>query len=91
MYHVAAMQVGVRELKARLSELLDRVAGGETITITERGKPKAMLSPIPGKARLDQAAAEGWVAPAARRGLRPVQRQPASRRVLEVIAEDRAR
>ncbi|HET7768271.1 MAG TPA: type II toxin-antitoxin system prevent-host-death family antitoxin [Chloroflexota bacterium] len=38
--------VGVRELKAKLSEHLDRVKAGATFTVTERGKPIARLVPI---------------------------------------------
>jgi len=37
--------VGVFEAKNRLSELLDRVARGEAITITRRGEPVARLVP----------------------------------------------
>lgn len=37
--------VGVRELKNRLSEFLRRVANGERITVTDRGRPVAALSP----------------------------------------------
>lgn len=39
--------VGVRELRQRASELLRRVEAGETIEITDRGRPVALLSPIP--------------------------------------------
>ena len=39
--------VGVRELKAQLSEYLRRVKAGETILITERGRPIGRLSPEP--------------------------------------------
>lgn len=39
--------VGVRELRQRASELLRRVEGGETIEITDRGRPVAVLSPLP--------------------------------------------
>jgi prevent-host-death family protein len=85
------MQVGVRDLKARLSEFLDRAASGEMITITERGRPKALLTPVPGRVRLDQGEAEGWVVLPTRRGLPPVRRHRSERRVLDVIAEDRAR
>jgi prevent-host-death family protein len=35
------------EARTRLSELLDQVARGETILITRRGKPAALLSPPP--------------------------------------------
>ena|SRR5687767_13407961 len=38
--------VGVRELKAKLSEHLDRVKAGATVTVTERGRPIARLVPI---------------------------------------------
>ena len=37
--------VGVRELKNRLSEFLRRVADGERITVTDRGRPIALLGP----------------------------------------------
>ena len=37
--------VGVRALKARLSEYLGRVAAGEHITVTDRGRPVATMSP----------------------------------------------
>ena len=37
--------VGVRELKNRLSEFLRRVADGEHITVTDRGRPVAVLGP----------------------------------------------
>jgi prevent-host-death family protein len=39
-------QVGVRELRQNASVLLRRVATGESITITDRGRPVARLSPM---------------------------------------------
>jgi prevent-host-death family protein len=86
------MDVGVRELKAHLSEYLDRAEAGEVITVTDRGKPVAVLAPLPPRVvDLDQAIAEGWVkAPAKRAGLgkAPTPRRSALR-VLDVLAEDR--
>ncbi len=38
--------VGAFEAKTHLAELLDRVAGGENITITRHGKPVAQLVPL---------------------------------------------
>jgi len=55
------MDVGVTELKARLSEYLDRAQRGELIRVTERGKPKALLSPLPGAGRVDEGIADGWI------------------------------
>lgn len=37
--------VGIRELKARLSEYLKQVRAGRTITITNRGRPVGRLMP----------------------------------------------
>ena len=39
--------VGVRELRQRASELLRRVEAGESIEITDRGRPVAVLAPLP--------------------------------------------
>jgi prevent-host-death family protein len=38
--------VGAFEAKTHLSDLLDRVARGETITITRHGVPAALLVPV---------------------------------------------
>ncbi|HZI33632.1 MAG TPA: type II toxin-antitoxin system prevent-host-death family antitoxin, partial [Candidatus Binatia bacterium] len=40
------LTIPVRAAKAKLSALLDLVAGGQEITITSDGKPKAVLSPV---------------------------------------------
>lgn len=37
--------MGVAELKAKLSEYLARVRAGEEITVTDRGRPVARISP----------------------------------------------
>lgn len=39
-------RIGAFEAKTNLSALLDRVAQGETITITKHGIPAAMLVPV---------------------------------------------
>jgi prevent-host-death family protein len=45
--------VGSYEAKTHLPKLLNRVAGGETITITKHGVPIAMLVPANGGKRRD--------------------------------------
>lgn len=40
------LEVGTYEAKTRLSQLLERVAAGETVTITNRGKAVARLVPV---------------------------------------------
>lgn len=39
-------RIGVRELRQHASRYLERVAGGETIEVTDRGRPVARLVPI---------------------------------------------
>lgn len=42
------IQVGIAQLKARLSEYLVRVQTGEEVVVTDRGRPVARLvSPVP--------------------------------------------
>lgn len=55
---------GIRELRQRASELLRRVEGGETIQITDRGRPVALLTPIPDGDPLELLHASGEVEPA---------------------------
>jgi prevent-host-death family protein len=53
--------VGVRELRQRASELLRRVATGETIEVTDRGRPVALLSPLPDAGPLERLRLAGEV------------------------------
>jgi prevent-host-death family protein len=81
--------VGVRELKQRLSEYLDRAERGELVLVTDRGRPKAMLGPLPGRARVEEGVAEGWITPGSGAGLGRIVRWESPRRVLDALAEDR--
>jgi prevent-host-death family protein len=57
-------RVGVRELRQRASELLRRVEAGETIEVTDRGRPVAVLAPLPESEPLARLRASGDVIPA---------------------------
>lgn len=43
--------VGIREMKAHLSQLVRRVKAGETVAVTERGRIVAVLQPPPSGAQ----------------------------------------
>ena len=65
--------IGIRELKAKLSECVRRAASGEHIIVTDRGRPVAQLTPLDDTtlddmARISQGVAEGWITPPKRRG-----------------------
>jgi prevent-host-death family protein len=83
------MDVAVRELKAKLSAYLRRAAAGERITVTDRGRPVAVLGPPPGRVDLEAAVEAGWLTPASQAGLGSVRRHRGSAPVLDVLAEDR--
>ena len=86
------MEVGVRDLKARLSEYLERVENGEIINVTSRGRPIAQLVPIPGRGNIERGLAEGWISRLEDRPPEPVVRQrpvPGTRTTTELIREDR--
>lgn len=53
------LSIPVRAAKAKLSALLDLVAGGQEVTITSDGRPKAVLSPV-GKHRAQKAFTGTW-------------------------------
>lgn len=40
------MEVGIRELKAHLSAFVGRARRGETVIVTDRGRPVARLQPL---------------------------------------------
>ncbi len=53
------VDVGVRDLKNNLSRHLKTVKDGETITVTEHGRPIARIEPIVELSRLEQMIADG--------------------------------
>ena len=87
--------IGVRELRQNLSVYLRRVEAGETLEVTERGRPVAVLGPLPERARLlDRLVADGLARRATRRpdSLRvPAQpRKPLTMSASEALARLRA-
>lgn len=52
-------RIGIRELRQRASEYLRRVEAGETIEVTDRGRPVALLTPIPSAPPIERLRASG--------------------------------
>jgi prevent-host-death family protein len=84
------MDVAIRDLKAKLSAYLRHASAGELITITDRGRPIAVLGPVLDVVDLQAAVEAGWVTPASETGLRPVRRYRSTSSVEQALAEDRA-
>jgi len=83
------MEVAIRELKAKLSAYLKAAAAGELITVTDRGRPIALLGPILDAVDLRAAVEAGWITPATATRLGPVSRYPSNTSVEAVLTEDR--
>jgi prevent-host-death family protein len=86
------IKAGIRELRQNASVLIRRVIEGETIEVTDRGRPVARIVPLHGRSVLDQMVAEGRATAA--RGdlleLKPFAPVPGKRPLSEVLADLRA-
>jgi prevent-host-death family protein len=82
-------RIGVRELRQHASRWLARVAAGETIEITDRGRLVAVLSPPRDVSVWDQLVAAGRLIPARHelRGVLPLPSDPARCSLTEELAD----
>lgn len=56
--------IGIRELRQQASRYLRDVQRGETIEVTDHGRPVARLVPVPRETGLEELAASGRLTPA---------------------------
>ncbi len=89
-------RIGVRALRQNASAVLRRVAAGERFEVTDRGRPVALLVPLPREHGLVRLYSDGRLARAKGdllalgRPIRPGRgRESASRRLLRVRARER--
>jgi prevent-host-death family protein len=61
-------RIGIRELRQNASRYIDRVKAGETLEVTEHGRPVAVLAPLPETTSvIERLRREGRLKPAKRR------------------------
>jgi len=84
------MDVGVRTLKAKLSEYLERAAAGEDIVVTDRGRPVVRLVPFAALSEVERGIEEGWIEPPKRTRLASVERVRTEFSTRLALEEDRA-
>lgn len=85
------VEVGIRELRAKLSSYLDRVKTGEDVIVTERGRPVARISAPDGMDTLARLIAEGRVTPP-RKPKTPIREEdlvPVRGSVTEILLQQR--
>jgi prevent-host-death family protein len=97
-YNSQMKSASISEAKNRLSAYIDRVRRGETVVITDRGRPVAQLAPLDPASEVHQ---DAQLAELARLGILRLPRKPPPRRlppavkprreidVARLIAEDR--
>jgi prevent-host-death family protein len=82
--------VGLKILKNKLSEYVRAAASGETVVITDRGRPVAEI--VAPRARpesvIERGVREGWIRPAVRGPNWPPQGKPVPGLTLEKILAD---
>jgi prevent-host-death family protein len=88
------LSIGVRELRQNASRYLRLIEErGEPIQITDRGRPVALLTPLPTGSRLQQLRASGKLTPAVRPWDAlppPIRLQPGEKTASELLEELRA-
>ena len=89
------IQVGVRELKSRLSHYLRQVKTGQSVIITERGRPVGRIVPVAQGVdeRLEAMAQAGLVQWSGKRlkPVKPVARVSGERTVADLLVAERDR
>ena len=94
--------IGVRELRQNASRYLERVKQGESIEVTERGVPIAVLGPVPTvkKTRIEELIEQGilipgegnlaeWLAAHPSERMDPNYDGPSTAQILHELREDR--
>jgi prevent-host-death family protein len=89
------VEVALETLKDKVGEYVHRAAAGETIVVTEDGRPVAELNParqVPDRYKdhpvLARGIREGWIRPAVRGPDWPPQGKPVPGLTLEEILDD---
>lgn len=85
------VEVGIRDLKNNLSRHLNAVKDGETITVTDHGKPFARIERIRKVSKLDQLIAEGHVTPASRPKTPFPEPVPIEGSIMDLLIDERKR
>lgn len=91
------MEIGIRELKDRLSEILHRASSGEKFTITHHGRPLCEISPtqaiqVRRPAYLEKGVQEGWLTPSTshvRPVVTPIKPKKDGKSTTELLRESR--
>ncbi len=83
--------VGLKTLKNKLSEYVRLAAAGETVVITDRGRPVAEIIPPRQSAQesfIERGVREGWLTPAKNRGGLPPAPKPVPGLTFEQLMAD---
>lgn len=94
-YNVSTMTVGIRDLRLHFSQYLARVRRGETIVVTDRGRPIARLGPSfptdlpPGLKELVDTGRATYDPTAVRYVPTPIRMVPGGKTAVDYVADQR--
>jgi prevent-host-death family protein len=92
MCYMKRDEVGVRELRQNLSKYLRKIESGGTLKVLDRGRPVAVLAPLPDeRPSLDKLIREGKAVPARSdlAAVEPLPRRKSGRTLSEILEEQR--
>ncbi|MGI8926932.1 MAG: type II toxin-antitoxin system Phd/YefM family antitoxin [Tepidiformaceae bacterium] len=83
--------IGIRQLRQNASEYIRLVQAGETVEVTDRGRPVALLTPIRTESVLERLIREGRATPPTSplREFHPIQLAPGEKTITEMLLEER--
>jgi prevent-host-death family protein len=84
--------IGIRELRQHASRHLREVEAGETITVTDRGRPVSQIVPIRPQSKYDELVASGRLIPGDGGNIldhKPIKLPPGAKPPSEILAEMR--
>ena len=89
-YFILMPKVGLKILKNKLSEYVRLAAAGETVVITDRGRPVAEIVPPRREPEtlVDRGMREGWITPATDRSGNPPPGKPIPGYTLKQLLAD---
>jgi prevent-host-death family protein len=61
VFYDVSMKVGIRELKQNASSVIRRVVNGESIEVTDRGRPVARIVPVQSTDPYERLVADGEI------------------------------
>ena len=82
-------EVGIRELRNKLSRYIDQVEAGVEITVTDHGRAVALITPLDQPRAIERLISEGLITPATTRRRSTPKRAKTTKPVSPLVGDQR--